>query len=124
MKNISLQFNKFYHSAVLSDLFRKSHSLVFRDLIDTRTNGAFKLTKYEDYTDLDELKQLLKILNVNYAVNEEQDAKVSTKDIEVKPLLDHIEWVIQLGINNGIELNFVKEEWERLLNEAKKYNIK
>ena len=121
MKNVSLQFNKFYHKCVLSDLYKKANSLQLRSLIDTRTGGAFRVYKYEDYTCLDELKQLLKILNVNYAVDEEKDEKISTKDIEVKPLLEHIEWVIKVGVQNSIELDFVSAEWDRLINDYKEY---
>lgn len=124
MKNISLQFNKFYHSAVLTDIYKKSNSLVFKDLLDTRTGKYFVISKYEDYQDMDELKQLFKILNVNYSVDEEKEYKISTKDIKVKPLLEHIEYVIKVGIDNNIELGFVQEEWSRLLNEAKNYKIK
>lgn len=113
--NISVKFNRFYHNAVLNDIFKKAHRLVFTDLKDTRTGGAFTLYKYEDYSCLDELKQLLKILNLNYGVDVKKDCKVSTKNIEVKQLLIHIEWVIELSIKNGIELKFVTDEWDRLI---------
>jgi hypothetical protein len=85
-------------------------------LIDTRTGGAFIIRKYDDYNDMDELKQLLKILNVNYGVNVEKDCKISTTDIEVKELLNHIEWVLLIASQNGIELDMVREEWDRLIN--------
>lgn len=117
MEHISTRFNRFYHKCVLTDLYNKSYSLVFRHLQDTRTNGAFKISKYEDYHSTDELKQLLKLLNLDYAVDEKEDKKVSTKDIEVKPLLEHIEFCIKVGIENGLELDFVKREWEQLLSE-------
>lgn len=121
MKNVSLQFNKFYHKCVLSDLYNKAPSLQIRSLIDTRTGGAFRIYKYEDYNCVDELKQLLKILNVNYEVDEQKDCKISTKDIEVQALLDHIEWVIKVGVQNSIELDFVRLEWEQLKNQYKGY---
>lgn len=119
MKHVSLQFNKFYHKCVLTDLYNKAYSLQIRSLIDTRTGGAFRIHKYEDYSSVEELKQLLKILNVNYGVDVEKDCKISTKDIEVKELLAHIEYVILVGIHSGVELDFVKAEWERLVNEYK-----
>jgi len=112
---ISNQFNKFYHSRILTDLFRKAPYLIFKELKDTRTGTAFKMVKYEDYNDLDDLKQLLKILNFNYGVDMEKDCKVSTRDIEVKELLSHIEWVLRLALFNGIELDLVREEWDRLI---------
>jgi hypothetical protein len=113
---ISNQFNKFYHSRILTDMFKKSNDILFRRLIDTRTGGAFIIRKYDDYNDMDELKQLLKILNVNYGVNVEKDCKISTTDIEVKELLNHIEWVLLIASQNGIELDMVREEWDRLIN--------
>lgn len=112
---ITQKFNKFYHSAILKDLFDKSNQILFKELMDTRTGGAFVIRKYEDYNCLDELKQLLKILNVNYGVDTEKDCKVSTKDIDVKELLNHIEWVFDLASKNQIELSVVREEWDRMI---------
>lgn len=113
--NITQRFNRFYHSAILTDLFKKADSLLFRSLMDTRTGGAFTIRKYEDYNDMDDLKQLLKVLNVNYGVDVEKDCKVSTKDIEVKELLAHVEWVFKIAAQNCIELQVVKDEWEKLI---------
>lgn len=112
---ISQRFNRFYHSAILTDIYKKSNSLQFRELMDTRTGGAFRIYKYEDYNSVNELKQLLKILNVNYGVDVEKDCKISTRDIEVKELLSHIEWVFDIASKNLIELDVVKEEWNRLI---------
>ena len=75
---ISSRFNRFFHSAVLTDLFNKSYKLKFENLVDTRTNQLFTIEKYEDYQDMDDLKQLLKVLNLDYAVDEEKDKKIST----------------------------------------------
>lgn len=125
--DISVRFNRFYHS-VLNDLYQKSQSLQIRDLKDTRTGGAFRIWKHEhyceveeelkeaDYSTVDELKQCLKILNVNYAVDEEKDKKVSTKDVDNKELLNHIEWMVKVSHWNSIELDFVQKEWEYLIN--------
>ena len=112
---ISSKFNRFFHSAVLTDLFNKSYKLKFENLIDTRTNQLFTIEKYEDYQDMDDLKQLLKVLNLDYAVDEEKDKKISTKDIDNKALVQHIEFCIQVGIWSNIELQIVKDEWERLI---------
>ena len=113
---ISNSFNRFYHKAVLIDLFRKSGTLKFYELIDTRTNEAFTIYKGEDFNTIDELKQLLKILNLNYEVNEdERNGKLSTRDINNKALLEHIEWVFKLAAENHIELDTIKDEWDRLI---------
>lgn len=119
MKHLSSKFNRFYHKAILKDLFDKATSLQIRSLVDTRTGGAFRIHKYEDYETLDELKQLLKILNVNYGVDIEKDKKISTSDIEVKELLSHIEWVFKVATSNSIELEVVKKEWEELIKNYK-----
>lgn len=115
---ITNKFNSFYHSAVLADLYKKSSSLQIRNLIDTRTGGVLRITKYEDYQDMDDLKQLLKLFNLDYAVDESKDDKVSTKDIDNKALLQHIEYCIQVGINSAVELDFVRDEWDRLIQEC------
>lgn len=112
--NIKNQFNKFYHSRILTDLFNKSSKLLFRHLLDTRTNGAFIIYKYEDYSDVDELKQLLKVLNLDYQVDEDNDCKISTSNIDSRSLVNHIEWVLKIAAENAIELDLVKEEWEQL----------
>ena len=115
MQNISGQFNRFYHSRILTDAFRKTNAFIIYELQDTRTNDYFCIVKDKDYDDMDELKQLFKTLNLNYAVNEAEDKKVSTKDIEVKPLLEHIEWVLKLCAENDVELDMVREDWDRLV---------
>lgn len=120
MEHIGVQFNKFYHSRILADLFRKCNTLMFRHLGDTRTNGAFRITKYEDFNDVDDLKQLLKLLNLDYPVDEETtNGKESTKDIGTKDLLQHIEFVLYVAGYNGVELDMVREDWEQLIKDYK-----
>jgi hypothetical protein len=112
MQNVSSQFNKFYHSRILTDAFRKTNAFIIYELVDTRTNDYFCILKDRDYYDMDDLKQLFKVLNVNYEATE--TGQVSTKDIEVKPLLEHIEWVIKLCGENDVILPMVQEDWDRL----------
>jgi len=119
MQHISNRFNRFYHKRILKDLFEQSYELVFNDVLDTRTGKAFIFRKYRDFEDEDELKQKLKILNWDYPVDEKEDIKVSTSDIETKTLVRHIDWVLRLSAFNGIELPLVKEEWDRLTNKYK-----
>jgi hypothetical protein len=99
---------------------------MFRHLGDTRTNGAFRITKYEDFNDVDDLKQLLKLLNLDYPVDEknsvetdleyfERMQKVSTTEIGTKDLLQHIEFVLYVAGYNGVELDIVREEWAELI---------
>lgn len=112
--NISSRFNRFYHKCVLVDLYNKTNTIIFNHLMDTSTGATLVINKYEDYNDMEDLKQLLKLLNLDYAVDEEKDKKVSTKDINSKALMQHIEWCIEVGNYNGVELDFVKAEWDRI----------
>jgi len=110
---ISSQFNKFLHGRILADVYRKTNGIIFYELKDTRTNDYFCIVKGVDYSDVDDLKQLFKLLNLNYAVD--GDKKQSTKDIEVKPLLEHIEFILKVCAENDIELDMVKEDFERMI---------
>jgi len=116
--NISVQFNRFYHSRILTDLFRRCGVLVFRDWIDTNTGRSLEFFKGEDFHDVDDLKQLLKLMNINYSVDETEEKKISTSEIDSKALTQHIEWVLRIAGENGIELPLVTEEWEHLLNDS------
>jgi hypothetical protein len=112
---ISNRFNRFYHSRILADAFKKTNAFIFYELKDTRTNDYFCIIKDTDYYDVDDLKQLFKLLNMDYAVDEKKDGKVSTKDIDVKPLLAHIEYVLKVCADNDIELDLVREEWANMI---------
>lgn len=74
------------------------------------------LEKHEHYDDMDDLKQLLKILNIEYAVDIKADKKTSTKDIDNKHLLEHIEWIFYTASINSITLDIVEAEWQYLIN--------
>jgi hypothetical protein len=84
--------------------------------VDTETGGVFEFVKGEHFNDMDDLKQLLKNMNLDYAVSE--DKKISTSDIDSKALMQHIEWVIRLANENNITFDFVEAEWKRLLEQA------
>lgn len=111
--NISTQFNKFYHSAVLTELFRKANTLKFNEWIDTENGTVLTFIRGENYSDMDELKQILKNMNLEYEVD--NDKKLSTNKIDSKALMQHIEWCIRLAGLNNIEFSFVEDEWNRLM---------
>ena len=117
--NISSNFNRFYHKAVLTELYRKCGTLKFRLWVDSETGGIFEFTKGEHFNDMDDLKQLLKNMNLDYAVD--GNSKISTSDIDSKALSQHIEFVIALAGENGIEFGFIQDQWERLLEQAHNY---
>ena len=110
---ISTQFNRFYHSAVLTELFRKANTLKFHDWIDTESGTALTFIRGENYSEMDELKQILKNMNLDYSIDEDQ--KISTAKIDSKSLIQHIEWCIHLAGLNNIEFSFVEDEWNRLM---------
>ena len=123
--NISSNFNRFYHSAVLTELFKKCGTLKFKLWIDEETGGIFEFVKGEHFNDMDELKQLLKNMNLDYAVQEhnadtplEYLKKISTSDIDSKALMQHIEFSIALAGDNNITFGFIEDEWIRLLRQA------
>jgi len=117
--NISSNFNRFYHRAVLTELYRKCGTLKFSLWVDNETGGVFEFIKGEHFNDMDDLKQILKNMNVDYEVNE--DEKVSTSKIDSKSLMQHIEFVINLAGENNIEFGFIQDEWDRLLKQAHNY---
>ena len=67
--------------------------------------------------------QLLKQLNSKYPLDID-NKKVSTTVITSVQMTEHIQWLERLVSFNGYTFDYVSLEWERILNEAKKYNIK
>lgn len=116
--NISNRFNGFYHGPVLTALFERCGTLRFPLWIDDETGGVFEFVKGKDFSDMDDLKDILKNLNIDYAANEKGDAKISTTEIESAALCQHIEWVIALAAENNVTFDFIEDEWTRLLNDA------
>ena len=117
---ISPEYNNFYHGATISDVLKGCSRIVFNELIDTATGKAFEIVKHEDYTTLDDLKQLFKILNTDYPIDErELSLKMSTKNIDNKQLGDHIDFIIKTVGESGYEVSFVREEWERIMKDVK-----
>ena len=116
--NISIVFNSFYHGPVLNELFKKANCLKFEEFgwVDVNTGKPFVFQRGEDYDEMDELKQLLKNMNIDYPVDEEE--KISTRKIDSKALSQHIEWCIKLAGLNNIEFSFIEDEWTRLLKQA------
>ncbi len=120
---ISSPFNRFYHGVILKQVLeakdfngRAITNIQFRAWKDTSTGGALSFDKYVDYEDIEDLKEIFKYLNLNYPIDKE--AKSSTTKINSKDLSDHIEWVFKIMGENGIELELIRLEWERILKEA------
>ena len=114
--NISQRFNRYLHGVVLDQCFRHSRQVSFREWKDTGTGGCLIFYRDEDYEDMNELKQLFKLMNLDYPI--EEDGKVSTRDITSKEMTRHIEFVLKIMAENGTLLPVVEEEWQRLLEQA------
>lgn len=123
---ISDRFNGFYH-AILTEAYRKSYSISFREWRDVHGKGCLIFHKYEDYDcvaspkgtrpELDtSLKTIFKNMNLDYEID--GDKKVSTTDIGNKKLCSHIEWITKILNENGIEFKHDVEKWDRLKREA------
>ena len=70
---------------------------------------------------MDDLKDLLKLLNLDYPIDEEtKNGKESTvPTLSNKDLVQHIEFVLRLAGDNGIELDLVREDWEKLMKDSR-----
>lgn len=65
----------------------------------------------------DGIYQLLKLINPNYPkLNSILPA--STKVLSSKQLTQHIQWVERFASENGIELDYISEEWAKVLSDA------
>ena len=114
---ISPKFNGFLH-AILTEANDKARQISFREWKDTGTGGCLIFYRGDDYSDMDELKQLFKLMNLDYPLTEDGKAKVSTRDITNKELCRHIIWVTKILNENGIEFDHDIEEWKRILEDA------
>ena len=113
---ISIQYNRFYHGIALKQAFEAVDYIYFADWKDTNTGGVLKFDKWVDYHDIDDLKQLFKLMNISYPVD--GDKKLSTTKADPTLIMRHIDFVIRTMGQNSIELQFVKDEWELLKRQA------
>ena len=113
--NISSAFNRKYH-ALLNEAFTKARSISFREWQDTSTGGCLIFWRGDDYEDMDELKQIMKLMNLDYLVA--GDGKMSTIDVDNRQLMRHIDWIRKILNENGIEFDEDIEKWERMKQEA------
>lgn len=65
--------------------------------------------------DDDAVYQFLKLVNPNYPKDETGLTPMSTKKVETSDLTSHIHWIERWAGLNGIELPYIKEEWDQIL---------
>ncbi len=113
---ITAQFNKFFFGVVCPQLkakaLEKGKPMMYQHPL-TKEWYLIDLVKVSD----DGIYQLLKLVNPYYPkLNDLLPA--STTVLSNKQLSDHIKWVERWASENGLELPYIVEEWERILQEA------
>lgn len=66
----------------------------------------------------DAVYQFLKLINPNYPRDETHITPLSTTLIDTETMTAHIQWVERWAGLNGLELQYITDEWNRLLLEA------
>jgi len=103
---ISQNFNRFYH-AIIKEFYNKAPLKLKTEL------GVLYIRGFT----FENFKQVLKYINLDYPRNDGHP--LSTRDISNKELIEHIEFLIKLAGENGIEFSFVEQEWNLIL---RRYN--
>ena len=108
--HISERQNRYYHGAVLREAFDAldAFDLIYHDpetgkaiaYVD-QTGRPFRLVKGLDYTTLDELKQKLKFFNLEYP-RDSNGYPRSTREITKDQVNQHINFIVQVLIDNGM----------------------
>ena len=101
---ISSNFQRFYFGVIVEQL-KQAPELYAADL-----NFRFRPRQIR----LGSFYQLLKALNLEYP--NDGDKKKSTRNIDNKELLAHIEWCFKLAADSHYAMPYVEEEWQRLIN--------
>ena len=117
MQHISSSFNRLFWGCIITDI---KYNLKKPIELNHKVFGYIRV----DLTRLtkDSIHQLLKQIT-NFPKDENYKAK-SLTEISNKDLVNHIELIRVMMSQNGFTFKMDNQEWERLLNEAKKHNIK
>ena len=113
---ISTQYNRWYHGVLLKQSYDATDTIYFSQWMDTNTGGVLHFDKGVDYHDLNDLKQIFKLMNIDYPIDGEN--KISTTKVDVTVIQRHIEFVIKTLGENSIELDFIRQEWDLLLTQC------
>jgi hypothetical protein len=102
---ISSNFNRFIFGVVLEDLKKSDGILKFEE-------PKFKF-RPKNITK-ESLRNLLKHLDFDYPRDDEMRPLSYTK-LDSKQMSDHIAWIERTAGNSGIELDYIAQEWERIM---------
>jgi len=108
---ISTQFNRFFFGVVIKQIKELPQPLNYQNPF----NGEMyeiDLSKVAD----DGIYQLFKLINPFYP--KRGLVCGSTKNLSNKQMTKHIQWLERWIAFNGLELEYVSEEWNRILKDA------
>lgn len=107
--NYSLNFNKFIFGVVLEDLKNSGGVLKF-------DNPPFKFKVSQ--VSKESIRNLLKHLDFNYPRSND-GVPLSYTKLDSKQMTRHVEWIERQCAFSSIELSYIKEAWDRIVNQYK-----
>ena len=113
---ISTHFQKFFFGVVCpqfkQEAIKRGKPMMYQHPL-TKEWYLLDMSKVSD----EGIYQLFKLINPHYPkLNFILPA--STKVLSSKQLSEHIKWVERFASENGLELGYISDEWDRLLQEA------
>ena len=118
---ISSSFNRFFHGVVCPQIKQGA----VKRFKETGRGMGYKnpYTNETVYFDMRQISdesvyQFLKLINPHYPRDETQITPLSTTLIDTETMTAHIQWVEQWAGLNGVELQYIADEWDRVLEKA------
>lgn len=102
---ISNNFNRFIFGVVLEDLKHSGGVLSFQE-----PSFKFRVSSISK----ESIRNLLKHLDFNYPRDEHQKPLSYTK-LDSKQMSLHVEWIERQCAFSGIEMQYISQEWERIM---------
>lgn len=106
---ISNNFNRFIFGVVLEDLKNSGGVLVFQE-----PPFKFRCSQISK----ESIRNLLKYLDFEYP-RDEKEIPLSYTKLDSKQMTRHIDWIERQCAFSGLEMRYITEQWERLVNQYK-----
>lgn len=106
---ISTNFQKYIFGVVLEDLKNCGGALEFKE-----PPFKFRCSQLSKET----IRNLLKYLDFNYPRND-NGIPLSYTKLDSKQMSDHVTWIERQCAFSGIEMKYIVESWERIINSAR-----
>lgn len=113
---ISTKFQKFFFGVVCPQLKEKALEKDKPMMYQHPLTQEWYLLNMKNVSD-EGVYQLLKLINPHYP-KLNMILPASTKVLNSKQLTRHIQWVERWAGENGLELGYIVDEWEQILQEA------